>query len=778
MNYNPAAAGSWRFPYIDGHLRAYELGSLSTTGQDFAANATWDAATLLPPPGSRNIFTTVGGNANLGWSRINWDWRQTDPATCAAPSGITDSAGNRVCDLSMKLAKCATAGVTQQQLLAGNPNAAKLGMFVQQVRGWCAAHNSSTGAAILEPTAAQCDNPSSRWQRNVAVLGGVDHSSPAIVGPTPYLGDTTLADGTPLLWSKRPVVAYFGARDGMLHAVYVSGDTSWTAGGASLPAGIRPGTELWAFVPPGQLCGLATNSAMVDASVNVMDVFGNFPRDANGDGVFDLTNATERPNGRREWRTVLLATSGEGGAEIFALDVTNPLKPVLLWHVDGPSNSDDRFDLNADGDFADAADHMDRAKPQSYALKWFNSDDGTQGTHPWIPTAYNTTSSTVLDGLKSGRYDFHNLGYASGTAIGTLWAGNAFQFVGFVTTSAADFVTDPNTPFGYKGVEVFAVDVVTGQKLWQWENRYTRKNASGTVIADNGTPGRAALVDTNADGSVDRLYVGDLEGHLWELSAVDGRNLNYLPASTGGFKSFPFWGTPPMVATGDAGLDALFKPTSLPNTGELAQQPLTSPVGVGRFTVVPTALQPYLQNRIAIAQGTMGVDWSIAPTQPGHLYVAPVFPETNTRVTGTLSPTSKTVDPLLSGVLLDAAVWDTPLEIGERIFGMPKIVGNEIFANTSYGSFTGDITSTLNDQGRTLRIGATGATNLDTGQKRFGGALIFGKDVVVTSDVGIVRKSNAAGTGGVGNRVFQRFTPVAPKAWELKPTNDQASFVR
>lgn len=421
---------------------------------------------------------------------------------------------------------------------------------------------------------------------------------------------------------------------------------------------------------------------------------------------------------------------------------------------------------------------MDRTKPQTYALKWFNSDDGTQGTHPWIPTAYNTTNATVLDGLKSGRYDYHNLGYSSGTAIGTMWTGNAFQFVAFVTTNAADFVTDPNTPFGYKGIEVYAIDVATGQKLWQWENRYTRKNAAGTVIADNGIPGRAALVDTNADGSVDRLYVGDLEGHLWELSAVDGRNLNYLPASVGGFKSFPYWGTPPMDKAGvPAAIQDAFTPVTPPATGDLAQQPLTSPIGVGRFTVVPTALQPYLQNRIAIAQGTMGVDWSIAPMQPGHLYVGPVFPEANTRLTGTIAPSAKTRDPILSGALLDAAIWDTPLEVGERIFGMPKIVGNEIFANTSYGSFSGDITSTLNELGRTLRIGATGAVTLDTGQKRFGGALVFGKDVVVTSDVGIVRKPGAAGTGGVANRVFQRATPVAPKAWELKPTN-QPSFLQ
>lgn len=777
INYNPAAPASWRFPYIDGHLRAYDLAKISTTGQDFASNALWDTATLVPAPDQRNLFTALGGNANLGWKKVPLDYTQTAPATCATPSGQVDANGNPVCDLSMKLAKCATAGVTQQQLLAGT-NAASiastLGLFVQQVRGYCASHDKTTGVAIMTPTAAQCDNFTSKWQRNQPFLGGVDHSSPAVVGPSPYIGGA-VGTGSTASWSDRPVVAYFGARDGMLHAVYVSGDTSWTAGGATLPAGVKAGAELWAFVPPGQLCGLATNTAMVDANVNVLDVFGNFPRDANGDGVFDLTSPSERPNGIREWRTILVATSGEGGGEMFAMDVTNPLKPVVLWQVNGPDNSDDRFDMNGNGTFADTGDHLDRSKPQSYALKWFNSDDGTQGSHPWIPTAYDTTSGTVIDGLKAGRYDYHNLGYANGTAIGTLWSGNAFQFVAFVATSAADFVANPNTPLGYRGVEVFAVDVVNGQKLWQWENRYTRANAAGTVIADNGIPGRPALVDVDADGSVDRVYVGDFEGHLWELSAVDGRNLNYLPSSVGGKKSFPLWGTPAMTQTGvDAATIAAFKPAG---GSDLAQQPLTSPIGVGRFTVVPTALKPYLENRIAIAQGTMGVDWSIAPTQPGHIYVAPAFPETGTRLTGTISSSAKSVDPLLSGVLLDAAIWDTPLDVGERVYGMPKIVSNQMFANTSYGSFSGDITTSLNDKGRTLRVTATGSTTLDTGTKRFGGVLVFGADVVSSSDTGLGRKASAAPTPTLGTSVRNRFTPAVPRSWELRPENDP-SFVQ
>jgi len=770
INYNAASPHSWRFPFTDGHLRAYPLSGLSGTVQDFKSGASWDATTLLPAPASRKLFTAATGSANLGWRTIELKYTETSQATCTKGSKV-DALGNRICELSDALSQCSTAGIKTTDLAAGDASGAKgktLGMFVQQVRGHCAAHDKSTGAIIMEPTLSQCDDKISKWQKNVAKLGGVDHSSPAIVGPTPYLADEKVGNVVVTPWSKRPVVAYFGARDGMLHAVYVSGAPWTSAQGspqqATLPAATPAGTELWAFLPPGQICGLATNDAMVDANVNVMDVFGDFPTDKNGDGVFDLANPDERPTGVRTWRTILVAAAGEGGSEIFALDVTNPLKPALLWRVGGKENKDDRWDTNKDGDFADLTDHMSKTNPATYATRWFDWNDGDSGT-AHIPTDYNTTSATVLDAIKFGRYDYRNMGKTFGTAIGTLWSGRAFRFVAFTATNSADY-TNATTPLGYQGVEVFAIDLTTGQRLWQWQKRYERKNAANTVIASNGIPGRPALVDVDNDGSVDRIYVGDLEGHLWELSAVDGRNLNYFPSSAGPTLSFPLFGTAAMTGTGaDAALQALFKPQG---SAALAQQPLTSPIGVGRFTVVPTALIPYLKDRVAVAQGTMGVDWAIAPTEKGHVYVTPVYPEPGTRLLPPIT-VSTTPDPRLYGVLKPEAAWDVVLGTGERVFGMPKIVDNEMLVNTSYGSFTGDITGTMNDLGSTLRVTSTGIQKVDDGQKRFGGVLIFGNDLGITSDVGIIRKAGEGKKSTAETKVRDRFTPTSTKSWEQLP---------
>lgn len=746
--YTVGSPHSWRFPYTTGHLYEYELGQISSTPQAFKDHKNWDAADKMPSPGNRTIFTTLGGSGNLAWTRINFSHEQTG-STC------TDADGDNKCDLSEQLAACATAGVTTATLKAkddatGQSQRDTLGMFVQQVRGFCSAHNPKiTGSPIFTPAEAECDDL--KQQKNKARLGGVDHGSPAVVGPSRYVTDAP--------WATRPVVAYVGARDGMLHAIYVSGGTGWKdPAGDGLPAGVVSGQELWAFLPPGQICGLATNNAMVDASVNVIDVFGSFPTDANGDGVI---GSGEGPTGTRRWRTVLLAAAGQGGSELFAMDVTNPIKPVLLWHVSGVSEKDGRWDTDEDGTF-EAGESFDATDAGTYAFRWLD-----------------TSVANGVTKEKTGRYDWSNLGLTYGTAVGRVWEGNANRYIGYVATSSADF-TDASAPLGYKGVEVFAFDLITGQKLWQWQRRYARTNTSGTVIADNTIPGRLALADVDADGSVDRLYVGDMEGHLWELDARRGGNLNYLASQADSTKrySFPLFGTKDMVGTGaDASTTSLFKVSA----AALAQQPLTSPIGMGRFTQVPTTpvdLTPYLLGRLAIVQGTMGVDWAIAPFEKGNVYVLPAHWESPSRIAYFSS--SDTVDlsvtpnPLVYGLLKPEAVWDIELLTGERVFGMPRIVNNHVIFNTAFGSFTGDITSSLEEAGNLYDVSASSTQVTANDSKSFGGVLLFQDKVVVTTAKSI-KASNAPASlkgGTQAQKPFNRSTPATFKTFEPPSSTD------
>jgi|GEM_PF-6863065 len=151
-----------------------------------------------------------------------------------------------------------------------------------------------------------------------AALGAVDRSTPAIIGPSPFAG------------GERPTIAYFGALDGMLHAVCVNDI-------APCPA---PGVELWAFLPRTQLPLLKMNAQRIDGSPRVADINADF-------GL-----------GRREFRTVLTFQTGSGdptdpaaAPATIALDITDPANPLILWERTTPA-SPGAFELGIGLDIA------------------------------------------------------------------------------------------------------------------------------------------------------------------------------------------------------------------------------------------------------------------------------------------------------------------------------------------------------------------------------------------------------------------------------------------
>ena len=129
-------------------------------------------------------------------------------------------------------------------------------------------------------------------------LGPIVHSTPVVVGPPANFLVTQAYQEFFQAHEHRRKMVYVGANDGMLHAFDAN-----------------TGQEQWAFVPQFALPAFAAmadsfycNKYTVDQTVTVKDV---------------------RLNG--VWRTVLASGGREGGASVFALDVTNPDSPQLLW---------------------------------------------------------------------------------------------------------------------------------------------------------------------------------------------------------------------------------------------------------------------------------------------------------------------------------------------------------------------------------------------------------------------------------------------------------------
>ncbi|MEF2249206.1 pilus assembly protein [Ralstonia solanacearum] len=141
-----------------------------------------------------------------------------------------------------------------------------------------------------------------------SVHGDVLHSRPVVVN---YGGTTG-------------VVVFYGANDGVFHAI----NGNQTAG----INGVRPGGELWGFVPPeflGKLSRLYTNAPEIKLSTTPSGITPTpTPRDYFFDGS---TTVMQDQRNASSPRTVIYLTARRGGSLIYAIEVTDPLNPRYLW---------------------------------------------------------------------------------------------------------------------------------------------------------------------------------------------------------------------------------------------------------------------------------------------------------------------------------------------------------------------------------------------------------------------------------------------------------------
>ena len=157
-----------------------------------------------------------------------------------------------------------------------------------------------------------------------------DLEAPFTVGEV-VVGSTSGAKGTIVASTDRTMI-FFGANDGMLHAV---SDVD--------------GREVWGFVPPDLLSSLKDmilgdgHQFYVDSSAKI------YLKDLNGDGVI----TDEDDDGVWEDtddQVILVCGERKGGKSYFALDITDPYKPKYMWRLSGEAGPsfDDRVIVNSD----------------------------------------------------------------------------------------------------------------------------------------------------------------------------------------------------------------------------------------------------------------------------------------------------------------------------------------------------------------------------------------------------------------------------------------------
>jgi type IV pilus assembly protein PilY1 len=243
--------------------------------------------------------------------------------------------------------------------------------------------------------------------------------------------------------SNPDIRIFMGSEDGMMHAF--RNTTS---------AGAESGVEDWAFMPRSvmdKMDTLRTNSVGTHP-YTVDGAPAAYVIDEDGNGTIDGSDTAYLYFGLRR-----------GGKAYYALDVTNPDNPSMLWSID------------KSGDFSELG--MTFSSPRVGKVK-FGSD----------------ATPVIIFG---GGYD----------------------------DDKDNGATDDD-----EGNAIYIVNAVNGSLIWKATYGSTTGSVSSSEYHHSGMvdsiPSDLAALDTNSDGNIDRLYVGDMGGTIWRVDLPEGTSDN------------------------------------------------------------------------------------------------------------------------------------------------------------------------------------------------------------------------------------------------------------
>jgi type IV pilus assembly protein PilY1 len=215
------------------------------------------------------------------------------------------------------------------------------------------------------------------------------------------------------------------------------------------------GAERWAFIPPSLLTSLKTMKTNWDLYQGGTPTDHLYHVDASPrvSDVWFYSSDTDTSKTVDEWKTVLISGLRKGGKTYFALNITDTTNPVYLWEF-----------------------------PKS-------------------------TDATTL-ALVGESWSDPTIGRVKIEVGGELYE----RWVAFIGGGCDPAERRREDPEAHNGKAFFVVDIKTGDILWQF--KYDGADDIKKWMKYS-LPAPATAVDTNMDGYVDKVYIGDLGGQVW-----------------------------------------------------------------------------------------------------------------------------------------------------------------------------------------------------------------------------------------------------------------------
>jgi type IV pilus assembly protein PilY1 len=346
--------------------------------------------------------------------------------------------------------------------------------------------------------------------------GDVLHSRPATINFNRYADDND-------------VYVFYGSNDGMLHAVK-GGIAAHTSGADTA---IVPGTERWSFLPKeffGRLRRLREQTPTVTA-LNQKDYFfdgsiGVYQKDAKGNGTAaspltcdpDDTVACSAATVTGVLGDNLHSTKGDkvylylslrrGGNFIYALDVTNPATPKLLWRKG-----------NGDTGWGEVGQTWSEPKVARVRANLGNPSN-PENVVLIFGAGYEPALEDINPCLLS---EWHNNRVVrAAVGAGTV----TYTSAGSCTvTGATGSATTINRT---RGRGLLVLDAFNGNVVWQAGPAPAGATHNLTMPSMTcAIPSDVTVLDKNRDGLADRLYVGDTCGNVWRADISDPSFTNW-----------------------------------------------------------------------------------------------------------------------------------------------------------------------------------------------------------------------------------------------------------